>query len=190
MLSTLNPAKSWLSVLSLRLCITMRYPDVVHINILLVSGVSLVRINPFVWNTRVYTKLFSVKLRNKIIITIIQLQLYRYRKLLYWISNNAYLLISQVYILPSNPLVNNRLSLGLYSMFLTQLECPWRVRILCFKFLASHRATVLSSEHVANIRWSRNLMLRSTMSCYMVCVFLLYDFLYNFKKLILRTSRN
>jgi len=61
-------------------------------------------------------------------------------------------------MLPSNPLVSNKLSLGLYSMFLTQFECPWRVLILCFKFLASHRATVLSSEQVANIRWSRNLI--------------------------------
>lgn len=107
----------------------MRYPEVVLINILLASGLSLVRIRPFVWNTRVYKILFSVKL-----------------------------LMSQVYMLPSNPLVNSRLSFGLYSMFFTQFECPWSVRILCFKFLASQRATVLSSEQVANIRWSKNLL--------------------------------
>lgn len=48
MINTLNPAKSCARVLSLRLCMIIRYPDVVHINILLASGLSLVRINPFV----------------------------------------------------------------------------------------------------------------------------------------------
>lgn len=101
-------------------------------------------------------------------------------------------------MLPSKPLVNNRLSLGLYSMFFTQLECPWRVRILCFKFLASHKATVLSSEQVANMRWSRNLSL-TRMLHYMYTYFTLHRFVTkfvhdfhveNFMEFALRTSHN
>lgn len=56
----------------------MRYPEVVHINILLASGLSLVRISPFVWNTRLYTKLSSVKLyRTRRKVAQVSTELYR-----------------------------------------------------------------------------------------------------------------
>lgn len=42
-------------------------------------------------------------------------------------------------------------------MFLTQLECPLNVITSFFKKRKSQRRTVLSSEHVANNRESRNL---------------------------------
>jgi hypothetical protein len=68
-----------------------------------------------------------------------------------------YLLISHVYILPSKPDVTSKPSRGENSMFFTQLEWPWRVRIWDFKLRASHSATVLSSLHVAKTRESKNL---------------------------------
>lgn len=73
------------------------------------------------------------------------------------LKTNHHLFISQVYMLPSNPEVTNRLSREENSMFFTQLECPCRVRICVFKFLESQRATVLSSLQVAKTRESKNL---------------------------------
>lgn len=59
-ISTLKPARSWAMVVRSRLWIMIKYPPVVHMIILEASGFSLVRINPFVWKTRLYTKPLSV----------------------------------------------------------------------------------------------------------------------------------
>lgn len=58
---------------------------------------------------------------------------------------------------PSKPDVTSNLVLVSYSMFLTQLVWPCRVHTLVFSFLRSQSAIVVSSEHVANSRLSRNL---------------------------------
>lgn len=58
---------------------------------------------------------------------------------------------------PSKPEVTSNLVLVSYSMFLTQLVWPCRVHTLVLSFLRSQSAMVVSSEHVANSRLSRNL---------------------------------
>lgn len=128
---TLKPCKSCAKVDRFKSCMMMRRPPVVHITICLASGDSLHRIKPDAWNTLWYTKLYSV-----------------------------YELISHVNILPSRQDVTNNLSLTENSMFLTHLEWPRRERIFFLRLRISHSAIVVSSEHVANIRPSKNLGIR------------------------------
>jgi hypothetical protein len=57
---TLKPARSCAIVVRSRLWMMIKYPLVVQMIILEASGLSLVRIKPFVWKTRLYTNPLSV----------------------------------------------------------------------------------------------------------------------------------
>lgn len=68
--------------------------------------------------------------------------------------------MSHVKILPSKPDVTNKLSRVEYSIFLTQFMWPCKLRSFDERFRLSHSATVVSSEHVANIVFDKNLQIR------------------------------
>ena len=66
-------------------------------------------------------------------------------------------MISHVLMFPSNADVRIISLLGINSTFFTMSEWPRRWHTLWLMLRRSHNATVWSSEHVANIRVSRNL---------------------------------
>lgn len=70
---------------------------------------------------------------------------------------HTHLLVSHVMTLPSKPDVTRSRVLVSYSMFFTQLAWPCSEHTLELSLRRSHSAMVVSSEHVANRRLSRNL---------------------------------
>lgn len=67
------------------------------------------------------------------------------------------LFVSHVITFPSKPDVTRRRVFVSYSMFFTQLACPWSEQTFEFSLRRSHNAIVVSSEQVANKRLSKNL---------------------------------
>ena len=67
-----------------------------------------------------------------------------------------YPLISHVLIVSSKADVTRRPDGRWNSMLLTQFEWPSKLSILLLRFLESHKATVVSSEHVTKVLQSKN----------------------------------